>query len=221
MNDRSWLDRFGDELARRRLPPAARERLVDELRDHLMDLGEEGDMEVLETRLGEPEALAQNAAVEFGQRHKWKQRLAASALLVGPIPTAALLMYLYLLALVGLGWAYGLANEVNGLSACATLTPTQHWLIGVTHQSLRFVPFVVAAVLFALLARRTGYSWLWAAAASVLVALTAGVFDTRLQLPVEPGTGYLVANFGIGSMLGTVRALRCKNEPGGTSRPAD
>jgi len=207
MPDQPWLERFAAELTRRRVPPTEQARLVRELRDHLTDLANEGErMEALETRIGPPDELAEAAAAESLRRTRRRRRWSAALLIAGPLPAAFLLMYLYLLLLVGIGMACGLDRAENGLSACATLSPTQRWSVRAAHQSLKFVPFAVAAVAFAWVVRRSGRDWRWAASAVGVVALMAASFDTSLRLPVEAGTGYLVADFFIGAQLKWVQA---------------
>ena len=75
MDNRHWLERLREELARRRLPKSYADRLVRELSDHVQDLTEENmSTEAVIASLGEPELVADAAArcrPGFFRRHRW------------------------------------------------------------------------------------------------------------------------------------------------------
>lgn len=84
MANRPWLDDVAERLARHGLPPTYVQRFVAELADHFHDLKEEtmGAEDDLNSRLGEPEQVAEAAVVAYRRRS-----------FLGRHPTAALLVF--------------------------------------------------------------------------------------------------------------------------------
>jgi hypothetical protein len=80
MDNQPWLDRVRQQLVRQALPRSYVRRFLEELTDHLDDLKEENMEADPISRLGEPEKVADNAAVACRQhiflgRHCWARFL--------------------------------------------------------------------------------------------------------------------------------------------------
>ena len=185
---RKWAERVEEALAGRGVPAWYRRRLLAELRDHADDLTEGEGMTMatetlLESRLGEPGALANQAAEEF-RRGRWASR--HPLLTFGLLPLPALVLafvatvLLTWLAAVGLAWL--LAGDMDELPR-----PAQVTFAYTTAWGVRFVPFAVAAGLFTRLYLRSRVSRWWFAAAALQVLLVAGTFHSALNISDEPG----------------------------------
>ena len=124
MPHRNWAERVDDELARRGVPARFRRRLLAELRDHADDLtdGEGLTMtdDELNARLGEPAALATQAAEEY-RRARWTSRHPLLVFGLLPLP-ATLLVFAATVLLLGLAASVlGVApGDVDNL-------PTPRW----------------------------------------------------------------------------------------------
>jgi hypothetical protein len=195
MPHRNWDKRMDDELARRGVPARFRRRLLAELRDHADDLtdGEGLTMtdDELNARLGEPAALATQAAEEY-RRARWTSRHPLLVFGLLPLP-ATLLVFAATVLLFGLtasilGWV--LVGDVDNLPRPMLVAFAYAVAWGV-----RFVPFVVLAVLFTRLYLRSRVSRWWFAAAAIQILLVAGSMISLINYSDEPGKSQWMIGF--------------------------
>ena len=186
-----WLERMNEELAGQGLPAGVRLRLLEELQDHLDDLTEGGtDMITgteLSLRLGVPAELAKRAADEH-RRASWVRRHPRLVFLLAPIPAALVCMLLHLLA----------GAAVFGLFESSFNDPASRgdWQrpVSLFAGSVRFVPFLIAATFFSLLAVRRAVRPWCVVAAIAQIALLAGFATANSTWSDEPGG----SQFGLG-----------------------
>src|SRR5215207_5474360 len=92
-----WQADLRQEL-RRSVPPAWRERLLEELTDHLSDLNKETGMDPLaqQTRLGSPQEIAAACAAEYRRLGFFARRplltYVAGPLVLVPVTVAAVIV---------------------------------------------------------------------------------------------------------------------------------
>jgi|GEM_PF-1804951 len=187
MAPQEWLERLQWELARKRLPRAYAERLLEEWTDHFHDLQKENqNMEAQSAalkRLGTPELLAATAEREY-MRRTCAGRRPWLVFLVAPLP-------LYLGLLMALAYP---------LVACKTwIAPLEGpivpdpsalaWVVTyASAYSLGFLPPFLAAAFFCYLGIRAGRP-AWSFAACLLVAYVA--FVTHFGMIPPSATGNL------------------------------
>ena len=101
MCNQPWLDRVRERLARQALPPAYIRRFMEELSDHLEDLKEESMEADIYSRLGEPEQVAEAAAVTYRRRSFLGRHPAAAFLVfaVSPVISQYVLFLVFILLL--------------------------------------------------------------------------------------------------------------------------
>jgi hypothetical protein len=183
----NWSERVDDELARRGVPARPRRRLLAELRDHADDLtdGEGLAMtdDALNSRLGEPAALAAQAAEEY-RRARWASRHPLLVFGLSPLPVTLLAFAATLLlsALSAYGVASLLADDVDNLPRPAEVAIAYAVAWGV-----RFVPFVLSAMLFTRLYLRCRVNRWWFVAAAAQVLAVAGSFVSSIRYSEVPG----------------------------------
>lgn len=193
---RPWLERYESTLGGCKCTRRDRAWLVAEMRDHLLDLRQEGlSMEVIEARLGRPESLAISSAQVI--RRSFLRRHPVITCLTGPLAATLTIAALYVLVLFGAAWAVGVFDGDEHTSA--TLSPLSKWSIETAVTGLSFVPFALAAACCAYLARRGAVTARWAICGSGLIAILAGMFTTGFRFADTPGTGY----FSVGLAFGT------------------
>ena len=182
----------------RSVPPAWRERLLEELTDHLSDLKEEADMETLaEDRLGSPETIAAAAATEYRKLGFFARRPVLTYW-IGPlvlVPVTVLLV-LFLTSIVlgvmleaGL-WALGVQPSdvdvaMDNAMAQALVFP------------MRFLPFALAAWFFCRVARRHGRGWQSVLPACGIVAAYALIYTVTLTAKTAEQPGLLMIGLGL------------------------
>ena len=195
MDKSKWLNDFAKALRRQRLSRPYIRRLTDELADHCDDLLQEAqrmDAKLLNDRLGSPEQLACKAATALRQR-TYAGRHPLVTFAIAPLPTAALL-------LVSLCAAFLLVISAvpEGTSAEDNVPVWATVVMQGIVWTMRFVPFVVGAVLFCHLGKRALCAPRWSFVACGLVALLAVVFSVSLALPTKgSGSGALTLGVGI------------------------
>jgi hypothetical protein len=170
-------------------------RFTGELADHCEDFLQEPqrmDAKLLNSRLGAPDELACRAAAALRQR-TYAGRHPLITFVAAPLPTAALLLaslvaaFLLVLSAVPEG---STANDYGPVWAAIVMQGTV-W-------TMRFVPFVVGALLFCHLARGAVRGRRWSLVACGLVALLAVAFSVSLTMPTYgPGSGRLTLGFGV------------------------
>ena len=187
MDRRRWLERVETELAGRGLPAGVRARLLAELRDHLDDLTEGGDMEV-EQRMGNPADVA--AAVEH---RGWVRRHPVLVFGLAPVPALLLAMAGYAVVLSGLGYAllaaagFGDSAPPDGIARAAA---DALWY------GIAFVPFLAVTAVFGWLAARSG-AGRWAVVALAQVVILAGVVTVRTTWGDLPEQSTLMVGVGL------------------------
>ncbi|QEL20448.1 hypothetical protein [Limnoglobus roseus] len=187
MPNRSWAERVDDELARRGVPARSRRRLMAELRDHADDLtdGEGLTMtdDVLIARVGEPTVLAARAAEDY-RRARWSSRHPLLAFGLLPLPATVL-------AFAATVLAFGVAANVGAwLTVGDTDLLPRPAMVALAYGlawGVRFVPFVLLAVLFTRLYVRGRVSRWWFAAAGAQVLTVAGSLVSAIQFRDDPG----------------------------------
>lgn len=181
-----WRDRLRQELRRQGLPSDYISRLVEELSDHAADISmEKSSMDAEQNavaRLGTPEQLASFARFEF-QRRTFAGRHPILIFLAGPLFTIVGAMIVVCLFSFGGGLLIdsgcGLIDKATGgsLSAKDDLAPAlETGIMQFFITSVRFVPFLFSAWLFARLGRRAELR-AWSIAACGIVALAAIFFS--------------------------------------------
>ncbi len=188
MECRAWLERVAEELARRRIPLAARERLMAELRDHAADLAEAGffstrtkegsEMTIesmVEAKLGGPSEVAALAESE-ARRGGWVRRHPLLVFGLAPLPMAVLALILADVPALLTVWALG------GLPYWVTV-----WaMVAVAEVVTPFVPFVLAGAWLGRLSRR-GVSRAWLVVGVGQLALVAGALVSAIRVGGAPG----------------------------------
>jgi len=180
-----WLELCAAELRRRRVPRRVAAGLLGELREHFADLLEEGSMSevAMELRMGEPEAVAERAAVEHRcrpGRGKWLA-LGAVPAFVGGVILAGLIPVGLMAVLTAVvpeneEWASRLDNHVAAASAW--------WL--------RTVPWLIAGAMLCRWAVRIQARRPWLTAAYGQLALLAASFLVTFQPKTADGLGQLM-----------------------------
>ena len=192
-----WREQLDKELRRRALPAAYRQRLIEELLDHQLDLEDsQMSMEALspssvETRMGDPRMIATQAAKVY--RRNFVQRRPLICFVFGPLigfPVA-------LIGAMALGfplteWLLGVFGvEMDSILADPAVANralhTFAWC-------LRLIPFAVAAFFFVYLARRGKQDYRWSLVAVLLVTLIAASFHAQVADKIGNGQG----NFSVG-----------------------
>jgi hypothetical protein len=185
MQHRLWAELVDDELARRGVPARYRRRLLAELRDHADDLTDGEGMtmqteDVLSSRLGDPVTLAARAAEEY-RRARWASRHPLLVFGVLPLP-ATLLVFTATVLLFGLALEWLVAGDVDRLPRPAVVALAYSVAWGV-----RFVPFMLLAVLFTRLYLRSRVSRWWFATAAAQILVVAGSLISSISYSNEPG----------------------------------
>lgn len=187
MPHRRWLERVGDELARRGVPARFRGRLVAELRDHADDLtdggGEAMTDEQMEARLGRPAALAAHADGEY-RRARFASRHPLVVFGLLPLP-ATVLVFVATVLIIGLA-----VNAVAWLTVGGednVPRPVVAAVVSATAWAVRFVPFAVVAALFTRAYVRGRVSGWWFAAAAAQVLAVAGTMVSLIRYDDDPG----------------------------------
>jgi hypothetical protein len=188
MPHQNWAKRLEDELARRGVPARYRTRLLTELRDHADDLTDREGLKMsnealLEERLGEPEVLATQAAEEY-RRRRWVSRHPLLVFGLLPIPTLVVACAVLVMAygLVSYGLLSLFVSDVNDLPRPVTIAfaYTLAW-------GIRFVPFVLLAIMFSRLYLRNKVNRWWFIVAAFQILLMAGSLVSSIQYSDEPG----------------------------------
>lgn len=209
MDIQQLLERLPEELRQRGLPDAYIARYVAELREHISDLIEERKLNMskdaqtdaeIAARIGTPVTLAKAASVEFTRR-SFCGRHPIVTFLIAPVPLAVFAWIVTFATMFGctagammfaerLGAAPS-ADSLAGWPTAAILGLTILFWLGVVG------PPAMLTMLLCRLAHRNGLSWRWALAASVIVALIAGLFQAALE-PAATGDGHGRLTFGFG-----------------------
>jgi hypothetical protein len=213
-NQPRWRQEMLKALDRQRVPPPWRDRLMEELEDHLSDLKESPmsmDAEhglLAEERLGLPQELASAAAAEYRKLGFFARRPVLTYV-VGPLVLMPVLFVAYLLLITTL---------VGGIAAgvLAVLDPGHQGphpageLIALaTTMSFRFVPFALGAWLFCRLAQRHSRDWRWTMSACATIGIYATLIFATVQAPTASAKGMLIIGFALPpkEMLSVVQAL--------------
>jgi hypothetical protein len=187
MDRQRWLERVEAELAGRGLPAGVRARLLAELRDHLDDLTEGGDMDV-EQRMGAPAAVA--AAVEH---RGWVRRHPVLVFGLAPVPAVLLAVVSYVLVFAGLGYALLAAagfDDSAPPNGIARIVGDALWY------GIAFVPFLAVTAVFGWLAVRSG-AGRWAVVALAQVVILAGVVTVHTTWGDLPEQSTLMVGVGL------------------------
>jgi hypothetical protein len=200
MQQSQWRNRLEGELRRQALPATYRQRLLQELNDHQLDMEtHQMSMDALaagsvETRLGEPRAIAAQAAKVY--RRNFVQRRPLICFVVGPLvgfPVALIgamavgfPLTAWILGAIGIDLDSYLADPAVLNLAIHTLA----WC-------LRLIPFAAAAWFFVYLARRSKQDYRWSLVAVLLVTLIAASFNAQVVDKIGTNQG----NFSVGLSL--------------------
>jgi|SRR5579884_1265821 len=192
MGSRSWLERVGRELARRGVPAGRRSRLLAELRDHLQDLTEGGERMskiALDEVLGQPEAVAEQAATAY-RKENWIRRHPLWVFGITPLPAALLGLTLYLLLAFGAAWL--LERCFGELPVSGDHERLGRILLTAYAYTIGLVPFVACAVFFGWLAVRSKVSRWWLVVAVAQVGIVAWMVVTSVKFSDVPGQSQLL-----------------------------
>jgi hypothetical protein len=182
MVDPHWRNRVSTALRKQGLPQSYINRLVEELADHATDLVfEEKSMDAherLEARLGSPEALAAAAKQEY-QRRTFAGRHPALMFLAGPIVLMLGMLVASSLLVVGAVELIDTATggELSANDGASGPSDFEMSLMQSLNLPVRFAPFLLPAVFFTWLGRRSGRRT-WSIAACAIVAVTAVCFHS-------------------------------------------
>lgn len=183
-----WRDRLRQELRRQGLPSDYISRLVEELSDHAADITmEKSSMDAEKNsaaRLGNPEQLASFAKSEF-QRRTFAGRHPLLTFIAGPI--FAIIGTFTVVCLIAFGGSLLIDFGGSWLIDDLGLPPTtlEMGIVQFYNMSVRFVPFVFSAWLFACLGRRAGLR-MWSIPACGIVALVAIFFSSVVTPATAP-----------------------------------
>lgn len=193
---RKWREELKGALDRQRVPPPWRDRLIEELEDHLSDL-KENTMSMnarigpsAEERLGMPQELAAAAATEY-RRLGFLARRPLLTYVVGPLLVVPVLFIAWLLASMTLvGGAAAAAATLFDLPSQEPFPGGELIALGTT-LSFRFVPFALAAWLFCSLARRHSQDWRWTIVACAMIGIFAALLVATVQAATPSAQGML------------------------------
>ena len=195
MDSQHWLESLRSELARRRLPEAYADRLLQELADHFEDLKEETmSTESVTERLGDPSRVAE-AAVQcrpgFFRRHRWL-RMTTFVLLPVPMLILSWVLLICLMDLAGDLWLAGEPIVAPGHQ----LSWLQFQLVHLLFSATIFLPAMLIAGGYYLLAKRTRSRLRWGIVAGLLVAGFAGLVSHQIAFSDIPGQNTLTIGIG-------------------------
>ena len=169
MGNQAWLDKVRERLARQALPPSYVQRFLEELIDHLDDLKEENMEADPNSRLGEPQQVADNAAVAYRRRsflgrHSWTRFV-----VFGISPIMSLIgLFLLSVALTGLittGMGIGEGNNLGPVASAAVSFAASFLTV--------VIPSILASVFYCRLAERAGVSRKWIVVSCITLAVVA------------------------------------------------
>ncbi len=191
-----WREELLQSLVRQRVPPKWRDRLIEELEDHLSDLKEnqvsmDANLNAQE-RLGTPNELASVAAGEYRKLGFFARRPVLTWV-IGPLMLVPILFALFLLvAIPVLGLvAHGIFALIDpgydgqGPHAAGELIA---WAITM---SFRFVPFALFAWLFCWFARRQARDWRSVMSACAIISVYAVLLFVTIEAPTVTQKGTL------------------------------
>jgi len=194
------LNQLRRDLLRRGLPPSYVERVIDEWADHLEDLSsaqfsKEADMPMpsVSESFGNEAELAESAVLQFRAR-TFAGRHPIWTFLVAPIP-------LLLLCWVGYYCVIALVLSTAKDTYFDRNSPAAHATYQMLFETTLLIPPVIATLILARLARRSGQRGRWLLAACVMVAIVAASHQAHLALPVGRGNGALMLGFGLGQSM--------------------
>jgi hypothetical protein len=211
MPNHPWLEALRADLHRQGLPADYIDRFVQELDDHIEDLilEQEANMhtevretkadlaEVVEGRLGSREELSHRAVSEY-RRESFTSLHPVLMFLIAPIPAVILCWALFFplacLAPEGLGFVmgYGLGLIHEPVT---NWPPAFTWTVRHLHGLSAFIPPALVILLWCRLFRRSGRARRWGMASCLLIAMTAGIYFTRLEPPTVDTKGKLTVGF--------------------------
>jgi hypothetical protein len=192
-----WREELLQSLARQRVPPKWRDRLIEELEDHLSDL-KENQMSMdanltAQERLGTPDELASAAAGEYRKLGFFARRPVLTYVL-GPLLLVPILFAVFLLVTIpvlglvaqGIFALIDSGYDGNGPHAAGELIA---WAITM---SFRFVPFALFAWLFCWLARRQARDWRAVMSACATISVYAALLFATIEAPTATQKGTLI-----------------------------
>jgi hypothetical protein len=199
---RQWREELRRELGRR-VPPAWRDRLLEELADHWSDLQEETkSMDAASPlsphdRLGSPQTIAAAAVAECKTLGFFARRPLVTYV-AGPIMIVPVMVVVVLFAGVfALGLALESAFWLLGLDPLALSVTVDNIIAQLMVLPLRFLPFALAAWFFCRLTRRHGRGWQSVLTACTIVALYALAFTVTLTPKTADEKGFLMIGLGL------------------------
>lgn len=191
-----WLEEVRKRLVRQGLPASYVERFMAELADHFQDLKEEtmGREADVCSHLGEPEQVADAAAVAY-RRRSFLGRHPAAAFLVFAV-SPVLLLFLLLLGMVGLFEI--LPDDDSTMDFFRHMGPAgQAAMPYMLSLLFPIVPCILVSILHCKLARRLMLGGRWMLLSCVVLAALAGTFMWSVTLSETPGQSALRMGVGI------------------------
>jgi uncharacterized membrane protein len=169
MANQDWLDEVLKRLLRQGLPPVYVKRLTEELSDHLEDITEENMEADAISRLGQPEEVADNAAVAYRRRsflgrHSWTRFV---VFCISPIMSliGLSLLSVALLLLTSTCMGTGDGNNLGPVASAAVCFAASFLMI--------VIPSILASVFYCRLAERAGVSRTWIVVSCITLAVVA------------------------------------------------
>src|SRR5208282_4444759 len=169
MDSQPWLSKVRQRLARHALPPNYVQRFIEELSDHLEDLKEENMEGDANSRLGEPEQVADNAVAAYRRRSFLGRHPVAAFLVFGVSPVVSLFVLFFIfgdsvfLVLASIGITHG--SQLETIPSAAVISAMSLLTI--------IIPSAVATILYCRLAQRIGIARTWGLVAYVILAIFA------------------------------------------------
>jgi uncharacterized membrane protein YobD (UPF0266 family) len=185
MVNQPWLDEVRQRLARQALPPTYVQRFLEELTDHLEDLKEE-KMEVdLNSRLGEPEQVADNAVAAYRRRSFLARHPVAAFLVFGVSPCVAFFEVLNVLAVLEAALRASRPGEVH----------EHYWIVSLIY----VMSSAILAAFYGELAIRGGVSKKWTLVSGAVLGIFAALFESSEACFARSNLlyGFAVAQFAI------------------------
>jgi hypothetical protein len=199
---RPWLERFENELRKRKLPPLYVERLLSELSDHFYDSLEDPmstdakDLRTLAQHVGSPRDIAATAAKEYRRAHICRRHPIVTFVLL-PILALPILWAASLIVIIALAKAFGLETGGEGIGGTVWRWASINAPLVVL--GVLIVPIGIAAAAFCGIVARAGVSWQWTLAACAILALVGGMAMVNIVLPGVADGGRVTFGLGLGA----------------------
>lgn len=197
MGSRRWFHELRARLVSQGLPPQYVHRFLEELTDHFHDLKEESMSQSIDpcARLGEPQQVAEAAALAYRRRSRIGRHPVAAFLVFAVSPLLSLVaggvagLFLLTAAARGLGFI-----DEDGHHFGATAAAYLPYLLSATTIVL---PAALLTALYYRVARWTGISRGWILVSCLVLSVLTGLAICQVTLSDIPGQSSLTVGLGV------------------------